>query len=255
MKALILAGGRGKRLGEITNSMNKCMLELGGKPVLEYNIERAFEIDEIEEIVIVVGHRAEDIINRYGIDYKGKRIRYVIQWEQRGLVHAIECGKEAIGNDNFFLLLGDEVLINSRHKEMLKKFKDEDLFGICGVMIQKDKSKISRTYTVLVDDNGRIFRLIEKPKKALNNWQGTGHCIFKNEILSYIERTPIHPERGEKELPDLIQCAVDDGQLVKIFDICDEYRNINSQEDLEEAEKILSKNEYIGGFKKSSKAN
>ncbi|MDI6840290.1 MAG: nucleotidyltransferase family protein [bacterium] len=239
MKALILAGGRGKRLKEITNSVNKCMLELGGKPVIEYNIDRAAEIVDISEIVIVVGHRAEDIINRYGTEYNGKKIKYVLQWEQKGLVHAIECSKHAIGEDDFFLLLGDEVLINSRHKEMLDKFKDEDLFGVCGVMIQKDKSKISRTYTVLVDDNGRIFRLIEKPKKVLNDFQGTGHCIFKNEILSYIERTPIHPERGEKELPDLIQCAVDNGQLVKIFDICDKYTNINSEEDIIVAEKLF----------------
>jgi len=240
MKALILAGGRGKRLGNLTNSTNKCMLELSGKPVIEYNLDRAAEMEAVNEIVIVVGHRAEDIINRYGTSYKGKKIRYVIQWGQKGLVHAIECSKDAIGRDDFFLLLGDEVLVNSRHKEMLETFMDENLFGICGVMTQKDKSKISRTYTVLVDDNGRISRLIEKPKKALNDLQGTGHCIFKNEILSYIERTPIHPERGEKELPDLIQCAVDGGQVVKIFNICDEYTNINSEEDLKEAERIIN---------------
>jgi dTDP-glucose pyrophosphorylase len=240
MKALILAAGRGKRLKNITDSVNKCMLELYGKPVLEYNIDRAAEIKDINEIIIVVGYKAEDIINRYGIEYKGKRIRYVIQWEQKGVVHAIECAKEALGKDDFFLLLGDEVLVNSRHKEMLKKFMEENLFGICGVVFQKDKSKISRTYTILTDNEGQIFRLIEKPRKALNNWQGTGHCIFKNEILHYIERTPIHPERGEKELPDLIQCAVDDGQVVKIFNICDEYTNINSEEDLIEAQRILS---------------
>jgi dTDP-glucose pyrophosphorylase len=245
MKALILAGGRGKRLGNVTDSINKCMLNLAGKPILEHNIERAADIQQIEEIVIVVGHRAEDIINRYGIRYKDKKIKYVIQWEQKGLVHAIECAKDAIGKDDFFLLLGDEVLVNSRHREMFKKFAEEDLFGICGVLFQKDKSKIGRTYTVLTDDNGRIFRLIEKPKKALNNWQGTGHCVFKNEILHYIERTPIHPERGEKELPDLIQCSVDDGQVVKIFDICDQYFNINSEEDLEEARRILSEDSRI----------
>lgn len=239
MKALILAGGRGKRLGDITTSSNKCMLILGEKPVIEYNIRRMAEIEEIDEIIIVVGHRAEDIINRYGSTYEGKRIKYAIQWEQRGLVHAIECAKDFIGTKDFFLSLGDEILLNSRHIQMLKKFEEENLFGICGVTLQKNENKIGRTYTVLTDDSGRIFRLIEKPKKALNQWQGTGHCVFKNEILRYIERTPIHPERGEKELPDLIQCAVDDGQLVKIFNICDEYTNINSQEDLTEAQQII----------------
>ena len=241
MKALILAGGRGKRLGNLTDSMNKCMIELGGKPVIEYNLERVSELEDVREIVIVVGHQAEEIINRYGISYNGKRIQYVIQWEQKGLVHAIECARDTIDKDDFFLLLGDEVLLNSRHKEMVEEFEEENLFCVCGVVFQQDTAKISRTYTVIVDDADRVFRLIEKPKKALNNFQGTGHCIFRNEILSYIERTPIHPERGEKELPDLIQCAVDDGQIVKIFTICDQYTNINSEEDLREAEEILLK--------------
>jgi len=109
------------------------------------------------------------------------------------------------------------------------------------VMRQKELSKISRTYTVITDGNNNIYRLIEKPRKALNNWQGTGHCVFKNAIFSYIERTPVHPERGERELPDLIQAAIDDGQTVKIFDICDEYTNVNTEENLKEAEEILKK--------------
>jgi dTDP-glucose pyrophosphorylase len=238
MKALILAAGRGKRLGKITDSTNKCMLLYNGKPVLEYNIERAASIDEVSEIVLVVGHRAEDIINRYGTEFKGKRVKYVIQWEQKGLVHAMEQAKNVIGNDDFFLLLGDEILINSRHQEMFRAFREENLFGICGVVFQGNKSKISRTYTVLTDNDGRIFRLIEKPKVALNNWQGTGHCMFKSEILAYAERTPIHPERGEKELPDLIQCAVDNGRLVKIFNLCEKYTNINDERDLAETKEM-----------------
>ena len=236
---MILAAGRGKRLGEITNETNKCMLKLKGKPVLEYNLERAADIEDIKEIIIVVGHRAEDIINKYGIKFRDKKINYVIQREQKGIVHAIECAKDYLEDEDFFLLLGDEVLTNSKHREMVKKFKQDDVFGICGVCIVDDKSKVSRTYSVMVDEKGRVFRLIEKPKNPLNNIQGTGHCIFKNEILKYIERTPIHPERGEKELPDLIQCAIDDGKIVKIFQICEKYTNINTKEDLEEAKKIL----------------
>jgi NDP-sugar pyrophosphorylase family protein len=238
LKALILAGGRGKRLKDLTEDTNKCLLNIGGKPTIEYNLDRAADIEDVNEIIIVVGHRAEDIINRYGTNYRGKKIRYVLQSEQRGLVHAIECSKDAIGTDDFFLLLGDEVMTNSKHIDMIKKFKDEELFAVCGMMNQEDKNKIGRTYTVITDNDDRIYRLIEKPKKALNNSQGTGHCIFKNEILSFIERTPIHPERGERELPDLIQCAIDDGQMVKTFIICDKYTNINSEEDLNEAKSM-----------------
>ena len=147
------------------------------------------------------------------------------------MVHAIECAKNSLGSEDFFLLLGDEILINSKHKEMVKEFKNEKVFGFCGITLQNNRSEISRTYTVLMDAD-RILRLIEKPQNPMNNIQGTGHCIFRNKILEYIERTPVHPERKEKELPDLIQSAVDDGQIMKIFNICENYTNINSKEDL-----------------------
>lgn len=240
MKALILAAGRGKRLGKITNKTNKCMLKLVSKPVLEYNIERAIELDEINQIIILVGYKAEEIVNYYGVNYKKKKIQYVFQRDQKGLVHAIDSARDALEGDDFFLLLGDEVMINSKHRKMYKKFITEKPFVVCGMMLQKNKEKIKRTYAALTDGSDQIFRLIEKPKKILNNWQGTGHCMFQNEILNYIKRTPIHPERGEKELPDLIQCAIDDGKIVKTFNICDKYTNINSEENLKEALKFFN---------------
>lgn len=238
MKAVILAGGRGKRLANTIGCTNKCMLNLNNRPVIEYNLERALECD-VEEIIIVVGYCAEDIINRYGTEYKDTKIRYVIQWEQKGLVHAIEMCRSALEGRNFILLLGDEVLINSRMRDMIEVFEKESPFVFCGVLHQKDRKKIGKTYTVFTGDSGRVFRLIEKPKMVVSDIQGTGHCIFNNDILSYIERTPIHPERGERELPDLIQCAVDDDKLVKIFDLCDEYTNINEKEDLADAIQLI----------------
>ena len=253
MKAVVLAGGRGNRLGDLTRAVNKCMLPLKGKPVLEYNLRRAAEIPEVNEIILVVGYRAEDIINHYGNRYERVLpelphpkdyaipvpIKYVIQREQRGLVHAIECAKETIGDDDIFLLLGDEVLANSRHASMIKEFIQGEAFGICGVIFRKDNlNEISKTYTVSTDAHGTILRLIEKPKRPLGPLQGTGHCVFRNEILDYLDRTPIHPERGERELPDLIQCAIDDGKTVKPFELADDYTNINSEENLKEAEKL-----------------
>ena len=236
MKALILAGGRGKRLNECSDSQNKCMLRLGGKPIIEFGLDCAANIAEIDEIIVVVGYQAEKIINNYGIGYKGKRIRYVIQLEQRGLVHAIECSKDALGNDDFMLLLGDEILANPRHRQMIDEFEREHLFGVCGVVAAEDRNRIHRTYAIIQGDEDRIYRLIEKPRKPLNEWMGTGNCVFRNAILSYIDRTPINQERGEKELPDLIQCAVDEGNAVMSFVICDWYTNINSLDDLREAE-------------------
>jgi len=241
MKALILAAGRGKRLKENTDQRNKCMLSLFGKPVIEYSLSQIVANEVVDETVIVVGYKAEDIVNRYGNTYKGKRIKYVIQAQQKGLVHAIESAEHAINGEDFMLFLGDEILLNPRHHLMIDEFKKGNLFGICGVVHELNRDRISKTYAIMQDEQRRIFRLIEKPRKPMNDWMGTGNCIFRNEIFSHIDRTPINPNRGEKELPDLIQCAIDEGNLVKSFNICDWYTNINSEEDLREAENYMSK--------------
>ena len=238
MKALILAGGRGERLDDLSNECNKCMLQVNGKPVIEYSLECLVNTD-IDEIIIIIGYRAEDIINHLGNQYKGKRIKYVMQADQKGLVYAIECAQDVIDGDDFMLLLGDEVLINARHGEMIVEFRNNDLFAICGVLWVDDKELIKKTYSMIQDENNNIFRLIEKPRRPLNNYMGTGVCIFKNQMLEYIEYTPIHHKRKEKELPDFIQCAIDDGNPVKSFIVCDKYANINTLEDKAMAEEFL----------------
>ena len=89
MKALVLAGGRGNRLNELSAEQNKCMIEVRGKHLIEYNLDCAVDVN-VDEIVLIVGYKAETIINFLGNNYKGKKIKYVIQGEQKGLVHAIE---------------------------------------------------------------------------------------------------------------------------------------------------------------------
>lgn len=238
LKALVLAGGRGKRLENVSSNMNKCMLNFNGYPLVFYSLQNAVGAG-VAEIVIIVGYRAEDIINCFGNSYEGTRIKYVIQREQRGLVHAIECAQDAIDGCDFMTFLGDEILIKPRHEEMLNLFYAEDLYVVCGVVKVEDLGQISKTYAIIQDGSSSIFRLVEKPKKPLNNIMGTGNCVFKSSIFEYIKDTPINPKRGEKELVDLIQCTIDEGNPVKSFDIGSGYININLEEDIAAMEQLL----------------
>lgn len=236
MKALILAGGRGNRLEPITEQINKCMLKMAGKPLIEYSLANAMAAG-VNEIIVVVGYMAEDIINMYGNAYSGVRIKYVIQWDQKGLVHAIDSARDVIGDSDFMLFLADEILVNPKHPQMIQKFSSEALFVLCGVITVDDLSQISKTYSIIRNESDdRIYRLIEKPTRPMDNVMGTGNCMFKNKILEYIPSTPINQKRGEKELPDLIQCAIDDGQPVKAFFIGDKYINVNTHDDIRLAE-------------------
>jgi len=240
MKALILAGGRGNRLESITEENNKCILPLNGKPLIEYSLENA-KTANVDEIIILVGYLAEDIINTYGNNYRGVKVRYVIQWEQKGLVHALNCCRQVMGDSDFMLFLADEILVNPKHGEMIEKFNAESIFVLCGVIRVDDLSQISKTYSIIRNESdNQIFRLIEKPARPMNNIMGTGNCIFSNQIFNYIDETPINQKRGEKELPDLIQCAIDDGRLVKAFFVGEKYVNVNTYDDIRIAERDLS---------------
>lgn len=236
MKALILAGGRGRRMEELSETENKCMLSLHGKRLIEYSLENAAAIEDVSDMVIVVGYRAESIINTFGTNYRGKKISYVIQKELAGLVSAMETARHYLDGTDFFLFLADEVILGGRHTEMLGLFRDENLFCVCGVHPQADLELIRRTYSLIHGPDGRIYRLIEKPRKPFNPLMGTGNILFRNAIFDYLDLTPINPSRGEKELPDLIQCAIDDGEVVKLFEVCNHYINVNSPEEWKTAE-------------------
>jgi dTDP-glucose pyrophosphorylase len=232
LKALILAGGRGKRLSEFTNENNKCLFPFRGKPLIEYSFENAERIG-IAEIVVVVGYLAENIINTYGTRFGACTIRYVIQSERRGLVHAIECSKKAVGDSDFLLMLGDEFFIGPDHEGMLRAFHEKGAFATCGITVAPALEFIRKTYSVLSDETTRrIYRLIEKPENPANHLMGTGNVLFRNEIFRYIDKTPINQNRGERELPDLVQCAIDDGKNVFYHVIASEYVNVNTEDDI-----------------------
>ena len=238
LKCLILAGGRGKRLSSYAKGENKCMLQFGGRSLIEYSLENAVKLN-LEEIIIVVGHLAERIINTFGNSYNGVPIKYVIQWEQQGLVHAIACSRDALDNSDFILFLGDEFLLNPSHRSLIEIFSKEEAFAVCGIIKVDEITEIEKTYSILFDsDSRRIFRLIEKPRNPQNNLMGTGNIIFKNEILNYVDSTPINQQRGEKELPDLIQSAIDDGKKVLYHHLASTYVNVNTPEDITVIEEI-----------------
>jgi dTDP-glucose pyrophosphorylase len=237
VKALVLAAGRGTRLAGHTEELGKCMLPMFGKPLIQYSLENAVRAG-VSEMVVVVGYRAEQVINRFGIEFGGVRVQYVFQQEPQGLVHAIECSEASIGGEDFMLFLADEILWAPRHKEMVEKFEAENLAVICGVVREPDRDEIRKTYAVIEDDRDqRIYRLIEKPRRPPNDIRGTGNCIFRSAIFEYVPLTPINQNRRERELPDLIQCAIDDGLAVKSFDIGSGYVNVNTPADIALAER------------------
>jgi dTDP-glucose pyrophosphorylase len=237
MVALILCAGKGKRLQSAIKT-NKCMVSVLGKPLVERTVKAMAGIKVISEIIIVIGYMGDDIKRYLGSSYHGKDIKYVVQHELNGVVDAIQCARKKIGENDFFLLLGDEYLENPRYNEMISEFLKSGYFCYLGVVPVCDRSLIKKTYTFSFDSELNVCSLIEKPQKPFNNYMGTGNIIFNNSILNYIDRTPINPIRGERELVDLIQLTIYDGKKVGFFEISNRYINLNKADELYEINKI-----------------
>ena len=234
MKALVLAGGTGSRLGSLTSQTNKCLLDCGGGPVIDLVVSSVAGIRAVTEIVMVVGYRSADVIAHFRAHPPAKPVRFVHQPAQRGLVHAIECARPAVDEDDVLLLLGDEVLVGARLQEFIDDFRANGFHAAVGSVPTSDLARVSKTYTFSYEGR-RVRKLVEKPAAALSPRMGTGAVLFSAGALAYTEVTPPHPLRGEKDLVGVLQMMVNDGKQVGWFDVCEEFANINTSSDLLEA--------------------
>ena len=120
MQAVILAAGKGTRMRPLTYDMPKAMLPVKGKPVLEYTID--FLPEEIDEVIIVINHLGEQIKNYFGDEWKGRKIKYVVQEKLNGTGGAIHSCRNLI-RGKFMVVMGDDLY----HKNDLAKIAKEEL--------------------------------------------------------------------------------------------------------------------------------
>ena len=110
MKAVVLAAGRGQRLGNITVDLPKPMIEIHGKPVLEHNLEMCREAD-IHEIYINLHHLPDLIRNYFGDGSKyGVNITYNYEPDLLGTAGALLPFQNNLKDNPFFVIYGDNYL-------------------------------------------------------------------------------------------------------------------------------------------------
>ncbi|ERG95211.1 nucleotidyltransferase family protein [Haloquadratum walsbyi] len=111
MNAVIAAGGRGSRLGELTTDRSKGLVEVAGRPLLAHVFKRAVTAG-VDELVVIVGYEAAQIVDRFGDAFAGVPITYVHQREQLGLGHAVlQTNRHVDGT--FLPVNGDNVFSGS----------------------------------------------------------------------------------------------------------------------------------------------
>src|SRR6056297_3018283 len=92
-QAVVLAAGEGRRIRPLTRYQPKPMLRIAGRPILEYPLD-ALADNDVESVVLVVGHAKNRIQNHFESSYRDLEITYVTQSTQLGSGHALQTAEE-----------------------------------------------------------------------------------------------------------------------------------------------------------------
>lgn len=154
MQLVVLAGGLGSRLrGAIPDGVPKPMAEVGGRPFLEHLLDRALAQD-VDQVVLLVGHHASVISDHFGSTYRGASIAYSVESSPLGTGGAIRQAEDLLA-DSFVLLNGDT-------------YVDVDLRGLQSLAgsepLALSLTEVPDTgrYGAVEVADGRAVRLLEK---------------------------------------------------------------------------------------------
>ena len=180
LEAVIMAGGRGKRLSPLTDTIPKPMLRLGDKPIIEHNIDRLISFG-IKKIYISVKYLGEQIVNYLGDgSQKGISIEYV--WEDEPLGTA---GALALINNlstEHILLMNSDLFTNVNFESLYLKLINEN----ADMAVASTEYKVDIPYAVFETQEGRVTNFKEKPSFIYHS--NAGIYILKRSLIATIEK-------------------------------------------------------------------
>lgn len=227
MKAVILAAGEGTRMRPLTFTTPKPLLEVAGKPVLEWILEAVRP--HVDGAVLIVGHLREQIQEHFGDRWHGLPIQYVHQREQRGTGHALQICREALrGAGRFFVIYGDNITAPSD----VARCAEHPLAALAIEVPDPEKYGIFKT-----DASGRLTDFIEKPKQPVGNLANAGVYIFDESIFGDLEHIPLSP-RGELEIVEAV-LALARRARIQVVNVQEYWLPIGHRDDIAKAEPVL----------------
>jgi glucose-1-phosphate thymidylyltransferase len=233
MKGLILSGGKGTRLRPLTYTSAKQLVPVANKPVLFYGIE-ALAAAGIRDIGIVVGDTKEEIRTAVGDGSRWNvKVTYIEQDAPRGLAHAVLISETFMGRDPFVMYLGDN-LLNRGINEFVEEFVRE----APAAQILLTRVPDPQMFGVAELEQGRVVRLVEKPKEPRSDLALVGVYMFSPAVFESVKR--IKPSfRNELEITDAIQDLIDRGLAVRPHLVQGWWKDTGKLEDMLEANRLI----------------
>lgn len=216
MKGIILAGGTGSRLYPLTKVTNKCLLPVGNEPMI-YRMLDIFKRSNVTDIMLVTGpEHMGHVISLLGSGAEfGCSLTYKVQDNANGIAAALNLCSTFAKNEKFVVILGDNIFSDNKEisnyiSEFESSLDDYRLFS-------KNVPDPERFGVPLLDKNGKILDIVEKPKNPPSDKAIVGLYCYTHEVFEIIKN--LKPsQRGEYEISDVNSWLVKNknGSLVNI---------------------------------------
>jgi UDP-N-acetylglucosamine diphosphorylase / glucose-1-phosphate thymidylyltransferase / UDP-N-acetylgalactosamine diphosphorylase / glucosamine-1-phosphate N-acetyltransferase / galactosamine-1-phosphate N-acetyltransferase len=174
MQCVIICAGKGTRMRPLTESTPKPLIAVCGKPILEHIVDALPE--EIDELILVVGYLKEQIMDLCGDEYKGKRVKYVVQENfAGGTGDALLRAKELV-TGKFLFMYADDIHGNKALAGVVKK--EHGMLGM--------RSKTPERFGVIeLTEEGTLAQIVEKPEHPTSDLVNIGGFVLDPSIFSY----------------------------------------------------------------------
>lgn len=230
MKGLILAAGRGTRLRPLTHTRPKHIFRVAGRPIIHYALENLRQAG-IDEVGVVVSPENQADIRQALNGFGGVHTSFIVQEQPQGLAHAVGVARNWLNDSPFVLYLGDN-LFQRGITPFVQAFDQSD------AVIALVKVDDPRQFGVAVLEEGRIVRLLEKPKDPPSSLAVAGVYVFSPAIHEVIAQ--LKPSaRGEYEITDAIQGLIEGGRTVRGIEVEGWWKDTGRPPDLLDANRLL----------------
>lgn len=209
MKAVVLAAGMGTRLRTLTENWPKCMLPVGGRPLMSYVLEHLCRHNVNDVFVNLYWHA--DVVQEYVGDGEafGLRVHYLRETELSGTAGPLRKLAQEIAGERFLVLYADN--LTDLDLTGLLSFHDRTGAELTVALHREDQADLPNKSVADTADDGRLLRFVEKPAPAdlFSTWASAGIYVIDPSVIDMIP-VGVQYDIGH----DLIPALLRDGRSV-----------------------------------------